>query len=201
MPEFPVSAITKDIPSEVFMKKHKVTADQILHKRRPTTRYQADVNTGLTAAQVEEYRQNGWDNRSVEPPSKTTAEIIKSNVFTYFNLIFTLIAVLLIIVGSFRDLTFLPIIIANTLIGIIQEMNAKKTLEKLSVLNAPRARAVRDRRVKMIPAEQLVLDDIVIFAAGNQICADAVVLDGEVQVNESLLTGEADEITKKPGIT
>ena len=199
MPEFPVSAMTKDIPSEVFMKKHKVTADQILHKRRPTTRYQADVNTGLTAAQVEEYRQNGWDNRSVEPPSKTTAEIIKSNVFTYFNLIFTLIAVLLIIVGSFRDLTFLPIIIANTLIGIIQEMNAKKTLEKLSVLNAPRARAVRDRRVKMIPAEQLVLDDIVIFAAGNQICADAVVLDGEVQVNESLLTGEADEITKKPG--
>ena len=181
------------------MKKHKVTADQILHKRRPTTRYQADVNTGLTAAQVEEYRQNGWDNRSVEPPSKTTAEIIKSNVFTYFNLIFTLIAVLLIIVGSFRDLTFLPIIIANTLIGIIQEMNAKKTLEKLSVLNAPKARAVRDRRVKIIPAEQLVLDDIVIFAAGNQICADAVVLDGEVQVNESLLTGEADEITKKPG--
>ena len=84
------------------MKKHKVTAEQILHKRRPTTRYQADVNTGLTAAQVEEYRQNGWDNRSVEPPSKTTAEIIKSNVFTYFNLIFTLIAVLLIIVGSFR---------------------------------------------------------------------------------------------------
>ena len=78
-------------------------------------------------------------------------------------------------------------------------MNAKKTLEKLSVLNAPKARAVRDRRVKIIPAEQLVLDDIVIFAAGNQICADAVVLDGEVQVNESLLTGEADEITKKPG--
>ena len=181
------------------MKKHKVIPEQLLHKRRPTTRYKADVNVGLTAAQVEEYRKNGWDNRSVEPPSKTTAEIVKSNVFTYFNLIFTLIAVLLIIVGSFRDLTFLPIIIANTLIGIIQEMNAKKTLEKLSVLNAPKARAVRDRKVKLIPAEQLVLDDIVIFAAGNQICADAVVLDGEVQVNESLLTGEADEITKKPG--
>lgn len=181
------------------MKKHKVIPEQILHKRRPTTRYQADVNVGLTSEQVEEYRKNGWDNRSVEPPSKTTAEIIKSNVFTYFNLIFTLIAVLLIVVGSFRDLTFLPIIIANTLIGIIQELNAKKTLEKLSVLNAPRARAVRDRKVKMIPAEHLVLDDIVIFAAGNQICADAVVLDGEVQVNESLLTGEADEITKKPG--
>ena len=181
------------------MKKHKVIPEQLLHKRRPTTRYKADVNVGLTAAQVEEYRKNGWDNRSVEPPSKTTAEIVKSNVFTYFNLIFTLIAVLLIIVGSFRDLTFLPIIIANTLIGIIQEMNAKKTLEKLSVLNAPKARAVRDRKVKLIPAEQLVLDDIVIFAAGNQICADAVVLDGEVQVNESLLTGEADEITKKSG--
>ena len=179
------------------MKKEILTEN--LHIRRPTTRYQADVDRGLTSRQVEEYMVNGWDNRSVEPPSKTTSEIVKSNVFTYFNLIFLLIAVLLIIVGSFRDLTFMPIIIANTLIGIIQELNAKKTLEKLSVLNAPRARAVRDGKIVSIPAEQLVLDDIVVFAAGNQICADARVLDGEVQVNESLLTGEADEITKKPG--
>ena len=172
---------------------------ELIHKRRPTTRYKADVNQGLTSEQAAEYFANGWDNRSVEPPSKTTAEIIKSNIFTYFNLIFTLIAILLIIVGSLRDLTFLPIIVANTLIGIVQELNAKKTLEKLSVLNAPRARAVRDGKVVTIPAEELVLDDIVIFGAGNQICADAVVLSGEAQVNESLLTGEADEITKKPG--
>lgn len=107
---------------------------------------------------------------------------------------------LLIIVGSFRDLTFLPVIIANTLIGIIQEIRAKETLDKLSVLNAPRAKVIRDGKESEIPAEKLVLDDIVVFGAGNQICADAIVLDGEVSVNESLLTGEADEITKNRGI-
>ena len=167
--------------------------------RRPTTRYQADVRYGLTSEQVNEYRENGWDNCSVEPPSKTTKEIVKSNLLTYFNLIFLLIAILLIAVGSFRDLTFLPIIIANTLIGIIQELNAKKTLEKLSVLNAPKARVVRNGKIKTVASDSLVLDDIVIFGAGNQICADAVVVEGEVSVNEALLTGESDEITKKPG--
>jgi cation-transporting ATPase E len=180
------------------MKRHKEQTGPVII-RRPTTRYQADVRRGLTEAQVEEYRANGWDNCSVEPPAKTTKEIIKSNLLTYFNLIFLLIAILLIIVGSFRDLTFLPIIIANTLIGIIQELNAKKTLEKLSVLNAPRARVVRNGKVKTVASESLVLDDIVIFGAGNQICADAVVVEGEVSVNEALLTGESDEITKKPG--
>ena len=100
---------------------------------------------------------------------------------------------------SFRDLTFLPVIIANTLIGIVQEIKAKKTLEKLSVLNAPKATAIRDGAEVTLAAEDLVLDDIVVFTAGKQICADAVVLEGEVQVNESLLTGESDEITKRPG--
>ena len=93
---------------------------------------------------------------SVQPPSKTTKEIIKSNLLTYFNLIFLLIAILLVVVGSFRDLTFLPIIIANTLIGIIQELNAKKTLEKLTVLNAPKVRAVRNGKTKMVSSEDLV---------------------------------------------
>lgn len=167
--------------------------------RLPTTRYTVDPYTGLTSAQVKEYAQNGWTNKAVEPPSKSVSEIIKSNVFTYFNLIFIVIAVLLIIVGSFRDLTFLPVIVANTLIGIIQEIRAKKTLDKLTVLNAPKAKVIRDGKQKEIPAEMLVLDDIVVFGAGNQICADAIVLDGEASVNESLLTGEADEITKKIG--
>lgn len=168
-------------------------------QRLPTTRHMADPAVGLNAAQVEEYVQNGWTNRAVEPPSKTVSEIIQSNVFTYFNLIFIIIAVLLIIVGSFKDLTFLPVVICNTLIGIIQEIRAKKTLDKLSVLNAPKARVIRNGEQAEIAAEQLVLDDIVVFSAGNQICADAVVLDGEVSVNESLLTGEADEITKRTG--
>lgn len=167
--------------------------------RRPTTRYQADIKTGLKREQVQEYVKNGWTNRPVEPPSKTVPEIIKSNLFTYFNLVFAVLAVLLIIVGSFRSLTFLPVILANLLIGIIQEIRAKNTLDKLSVLNAPKAVVIRDGKKIVIPAEKLVLDDIVVFKAGNQICADAIVLEGDVSVNESLLTGEADEITKKPG--
>ena len=175
------------------------TIPEIIHRRVPTTRYEADPSEGLSAEQVAEYRENGWTNRAVEPPSKTTAEIVKSNVCTYFNLIFLIIAIFLILAGSFRDLTFLPVIIANTLIGIVQEIKAKKTLEKLSVLNAPKATAIRDGAEVTLAAEDLVLDDIVVFTAGKQICADAVVLEGEVQVNESLLTGESDEITKRPG--
>ena len=175
------------------------TIPEIIHRRVPTTRYEADPSKGLSAEQVAEYRENGWTNRAVEPPSKTTAEIVKSNVCTYFNLIFLIIAIFLILAGSFRDLTFLPVIIANTLIGIVQEIKAKKTLEKLSVLNAPKATAIRDGAEVTLAAEDLVLDDIVVFTAGKQICADAVVLEGEVQVNESLLTGESDEITKRPG--
>lgn len=168
-------------------------------RRIPTTRYRPDYNAGLTSQQAQEHRLHGWVNRAVEPPSKTTKEIIHENVFTYFNLIFLILAVLLCVAGSFRDLTFLPVIVLNTLIGIIQEVRAKKVLDKLTMLNAPHAAVVRDGKKSVIDAEDLVLDDIVIFKAGNQVCADAEVCAGEVQVNESLLTGEADEITKRKG--
>lgn len=158
-----------------------------------------DPERGLTQAEVMERLSRGLDNRAIEPPSKSVSEIIKSNVFTYFNLVFAIIALLLIVAGSFRNLTFLPIIIANTLIGIIQEIRAKRILDKLNMLNAPQVLVVRDGREQKIPTERAVLSDIVIFQTGNQICADAEVVDGEVRVNEALLTGESDEITKKPG--
>ena len=168
-------------------------------RRLPTTRYNPEYKKGLTSQQVQEHRLHGWTNKAVEPPSKTTKEIVHENVFTYFNLIFVVLAVLLCLVGSLRDLTFLPVIIANTLIGIIQEIRAKQVLDKLTMLNAPRASVVRDGKRTVINAEDLVVDDIVIFKAGDQVCADAEVSAGEVQVNESLLTGEADEITKRKG--
>ena len=169
--------------------------------RKPVVRIETTADTGLTQAQVKERMEKGWSNAPVDSPSKTTKEIIISNVFTYFNLIFLVIAVLLLLVGAFRDLTFLPVIICNTLIGIIQEIRSKKVLDKLSVLNAPKATVVREGKLQTIPAEKAVLDDVLKFQAGNQICADSTVIDGEVQVNESLLTGESDEITKKPGDT
>lgn len=171
----------------------------IRSERLPVTRYQPAYKEGLTSEQAEDRREAGWTNESVDPPAKTTREIIRDNTFTYFNLIFVILGVLLCLVGSFRNLTFLPVVIINTLIGIVQEIRAKKVLEKMSMLNAPHARVVRDGKVSRVDSEDLVIDDIVIFGAGNQICADAVVVAGEVQVNESLLTGESDEITKRKG--
>lgn len=168
-------------------------------RMKANQRFFPDIQTGLTKEQVEQRIREGLVNTPVEPPSKTVPDIIKSNVFTYFNLVFTVIAVLLIIAGSFRDLTFLPIIIANTVIGIVQEIRSKSVLDKLTVLNAPKSRVIRGGSEMVIPSSELVLDDVVIFAAGNQIPADAEVIDGQIQVNESLITGEADEITKEPG--
>ncbi len=162
-------------------------------------RYSPQIGYGLTREQVDARIKQGHTNVPVDPPSKTTKEIIFSNTFTYFNLIFAIITALLIIVGSFKDLTFVPIILANTLIGIIQEVRSKRTLAKLTVLNAPKATVLRDGNTRTIPVEDLVLDDLVIFSAGNQISSDGVVLAGEVQVNESLITGESDEVTKRPG--
>ena len=184
----------------MFIKKEKEKQEAEETKRRiPTTRYEPDYKEGLTSRQVQEHRMHGWTNRSVDPPSKTTKEIIHENIFTYFNLIFAVLALVLCLVGAFRDLTFLPVIIANTLIGIIQEVRAKQILDKLTMLHAPHAAVIRDGKRTMIDAEELVLDDIAVFQAGNQVCADAIVCEGEVQVNESLLTGEADEITKRKG--
>ncbi len=155
--------------------------------------------TGLSAGEVEERKEKGLTNKTEISTEKTVKEIIISNTFTYFNFIFLVITILLCIVGSFRSLTFLPIIIGNTLVGIVQEIRAKAVLDKMSLLNAPHAVVVRDGGRKKVASEELVKDDVVLFAAGDQICADARVLRGSVQVNEALLTGEQDEISKKPG--
>lgn len=157
--------------------------------------------TGLTDEEVRQRVEEGLTNRADISTDKTTKEIVISNVFTYFNLIFLVITILLIMVGSFRNLTFLPIIIGNTVIGIVQEIRAKKTLEKMSLLNSPRADVIRNGSVKQISTEELVKDDVILLTAGKQICADAVVISGNIQVNESLLTGEADEVEKTEGST
>lgn len=162
-------------------------------------RVSPDPNVGLTSEQVAARVAAGAVNESVASPTKTVGRIIRDNVCTYFNLIFALLAIALIAVGSFAQLTFLAVIVANTMIGIVQEINAKKTLDRLSIISEPTATAVRDGKEQKIPADKIVLDDIVIFSAGNQIGADASVAAGEIQVNESLVTGESDEITKRAG--
>lgn len=170
-----------------------------MEQRTPLTRVQADPGTGLSAEQVKERFACHADNYKVESSTMSVSDIVKSNVFTYFNLVFAIIAVLLSIVGAWRDMLFLPIIVANTCIGIIQEIHSKKVLDKLSILNAPQSVVIRDGKKAKISADKLVLDDVVEFTAGSQIPADAKVIDGELQVNESLITGESDEITKRTG--
>lgn len=155
---------------------------------------------GLTEQEAALRVEQGLDNRADTTTDKSIKEIIFSNAFTYFNLIFLIISILLLCVKSYRNLTFLPIVIGNTLIGIVQELRAKRILDKMNLLNAPHATVIREGIQKQILSEELVKDDVVVLRAGDQICADAIVIKGNVQVNESLLTGEADEIEKQTGM-
>ena len=156
-----------------------------------------DADIGLTSQQVEQRIAAGMANTPVKPPSKSIGAIIASNVFTYFNFIFVAIAVVLLLNGCYKDLTFMPVIIVNTLIGIVQETRSKKLLDKMTMLNSPTTKVIRDGTEQQIRSELLVADDIVVFKAGDQIPADAVVVQGKASVNEALLTGEADEIIKE----
>ena len=155
---------------------------------------------GLSSREVDERIRQGLDNEQVNSSTRTVKQIIQENVFTYFNLIFTVLGVLLVIVGSFKDLTFMLIVLANTAIGIAQEIRSKQTLDKLKLMKMPKCHVIRDGREKEVAVEDLVLDDVIILRAGSQIPADAEVLDGSVQVNEALITGEADEISKTQGM-
>ena len=156
---------------------------------------------GLTDAQVKKRVQAGLVNTPPESPTKSVKKIVLENLFSFFNIIFYVIAGFLIAVGSWGELIFLLVVAANTAIGIIQELISKKKLDALSLLSAPRAQVIRNGEEVTVHTADLVKDDVVVFSAGNQITADAQVLSGSVQVNESLITGESDEIAKQPGDT
>ncbi|MDR2360425.1 MAG: HAD-IC family P-type ATPase [Oscillospiraceae bacterium] len=157
-------------------------------------------NRGLTAAQVCERTEAGLCNAPIDAAAKSVVQIITGNLLTYFNLVFAALSVVVILVGAWEELLFLPIVVVNAAIGIVQEIRAKRILDKLNLLNTPKALVIRDGTEREIAAEELVLGDCVIFKTGQQICADAVVLEGEVQVNESFITGETDEVLKTSGM-
>ncbi len=159
----------------------------------------AQPDCGLSAAQVRERAESGCVNAPVDPPTKSVGQIVSSHIFTYFNLIFFILAGCVAAVGSWRDLTFMGIVIANVCIGIFQELRSKKTLDKLNILSAPRGTVIRDGQEQELDTALFVRDDVAVFAQGAQICADAQVVAGTCQVNEALVTGEADEIQKNPG--
>jgi len=154
---------------------------------------------GLTREEVERAMREGRVNEQTTSSDKTNADIVKENIFTYFNLIFLILAILLVFARAWNGLTFVPIVVFNALIGIIQGIRAKSVLDKLSVLNEPTCRVLREGKGWTVPINKLVQNDIILLSSGNQIPADAVVVEGEVSVNEALLTGEADEIVHGPG--
>lgn len=159
-----------------------------------------DTNrTGLTAQQVAVREKNGQINHRPDPISKPLHRIFIDNLITPFNLFNILIAAALLLVGSYKNLTFFVIITANVAIGIIQEIRTKRTLEKLSVLTAAQATVLRDGMLRQIPADALVQDDLLCLRAGDQLCVDARLLDGQCEVNEALLTGEVEPIVKSAG--
>jgi hypothetical protein len=162
---------------------------------------QAPVAEGLTAEEAAQRCAAGLDNRPVGSPTKSEARIVRENVFTFFNLVFAVLAICLLAVGSFGNMAFALIALCNTAIGIVQQIRSKRTVDQLTLLAQQQVPCVRGGKTETIPADRLVRDDIVAFSAGDQICADALVREGELQVNESLITGEADLIPKKPGDT
>ena len=154
---------------------------------------------GLTEAEVLERKKRGQINIVEEKTVKSNWEIISGNVFTLFNLYNFLIAIALMSVGAYSNLAFMLIIILNICIGSFQEIHAKNMVAKLSVLTVSKVDVIRDGKEKSIGVDEVVLDDITILNMGNQISSDSVVIDGKIEVNESLLTGESDTIVKMPG--
>lgn len=167
--------------------------------RRHVPELTPDSELGLSSAQAQERVDAGWANLPIDPPGKTVGQIVRSNVFTYFNMLFFFLAACVLAVGSWQNVMFMGVVLANIAIGIVQELRSKRTLDKLTLLTAPQGAVIRDGRRRKIPTSEMVRDDIVEFSAGDQIFADAVVVAGECSANEALITGEADEIKKKPG--
>lgn len=162
-------------------------------------RFNTNYEHGLTESQLEQ-RQNAnlYNNTSVKS-TKTYGSIFAKNIFTFFNMLWLIIAVALIAVGSYKDLIFIFVIVANTAIAIIQEIRAKIAVEKLSIVTTPMVKTMRGGKIIELPADQLVLDDVIILSSGNQIPSDSKILSGKVDVNESLLTGESNAIEKGQG--
>ncbi|MET0799739.1 MAG: HAD-IC family P-type ATPase [Actinomycetota bacterium] len=159
-----------------------------------------DPVRGLSAAEVAERVAQGKVNDVPAPPTRTVAQIVRANVFTRFNAILGAMLAIILVVGPLQDALFGLVLIANAGIGIVQELRAKRTLDRLTVLTAPKARVVRDGEVREVAVGEVVLDDVLDAGAGSEIVVDGLVLTSSgLEVDESLLTGEADPVDKAPG--
>ncbi len=158
-----------------------------------------DINVGLTSNEVEERIKNKQVNTTLTKTSKSYAKIFLSNIFTWLNIICFIVAGVLIAIGSYNNISFLLIFLCNLFIGLIQEIKAKKMVDSISVINKAKVEVLRDGKKQEIDIDKVVLDDIVFIKNGDQVCADCVLLEGEVEANESLLTGESKPIKKQKG--
>ncbi len=160
----------------------------------------AGTYRGLTGQEVEQRKEQGLVNVSNHNIFKTKKEIVIAHTVTYFNFLNLFLGVLVLISGQYKNITFMGVIIVNSIIGIIQELKVKKLVDQLSVMTASKARVLRDGEEQEIPVDEVVLDDLVAVANGDQVCSDCVVLESDgMEVNESMLTGESKPVRKKPG--
>ena len=163
------------------------------------TRYNPKIEEGLNDEQVASRHKSGDINYNTTVKTKTLGEIIFFNLFTLFNMINLGLGICIFLVRSYKNLLFLGVVTCNTLISIIQEIRSKRAIDKLSIINSPVANVVRNGQMKQITVEEVVLDDIIKYKRGNQVVADSIILDGTIEVNESLLTGEENSIVKYKG--
>lgn len=154
-----------------------------------------DIKIGLTSEQAANSESNG----SFDIKTKSVGRILRDNIFTLFNLINLILAALLVYVGSYRNTLFMGVVICNTAIGIIQEIRSKRVIDRLSLISAPKAHLLRDGKETELPIAELVKNDIMLLSAGRQVCADGIILEGECEADESLVTGESDPVVKQVG--
>lgn len=165
------------------------------------TRYNPKPNEGLSQVQIQKRIEQGLVNVSNVKTSKSVGKIFVTNIFTFFNMVCLAVAAALIVVGAYSDLTFMVIVITNTAIGIVQEIRAKKTMDKLNLTNANFTKVIRNGEEIEIYKNEVVLDDVLVLNPGMQIACDSVVLDGQCEVNESMLTGESLPVKKQKNST
>ena len=162
-------------------------------------RYQPNPKIGLSKEQVEKRKQEDLWNKDTSVPTKSIKRILYDNFFTLFNFLNLFLAIAIFITGSYKNMLFLFIVIFNTAISTIQEIHSKRIVDKLAVMATSKAKVIREGKKEEISIHEIVLDDIIEFQTGNQIPTDSILLEGEVLVNESFITGEPDTIEKKAG--
>ncbi|MEG1646761.1 MAG: HAD-IC family P-type ATPase, partial [Clostridia bacterium] len=172
---------------------------KVENEKLPIDRFVAEVNVGLSNEQVLERTAKGYANTQPKRLSKSFSKIVTTNIFTLFNLLNIVLGILVIVFGELKNALFLGVMFFNIVIGIIQEVRSKVTVEKLSLLSQPKITVLRDSVEHAISIEEIVIDDILVFSAGNQIPSDCTFVEGSAEVNESLLTGEQDAVKKHIG--